>query len=139
MKDPREHFREQAQERGLNFGFYDTTKESVMRHTIGQYDTTIRPSYDVGRTACETGPIQERHTPVYEAYSRLCQAVETLSSELIGLSSRLVPVLGTDFPTEKADASQSYGVPLADSIAHEAARVEAMIAHIRQLGVRLGL
>jgi len=141
MKDPRNHFREQAQSRDLNVGFYNTSKESAMRQ-FTKYDTATRPSYDVGRTPNITvqPPSPERPSAVHDAYARLAQAVGTLSSEIDGLSSRLVPVLGTDdFLSDAAEPSAGYGVPLADSIASEAARVEDLIAHVRKLGARLAL
>jgi len=94
-----------------------------MRNIIGQHDT----------------PGPERRPPICEASSRLSHAVETLASELVGLSSRLNPVLGTDLPSDKSETRIGYSVPLADSIAAEASRVEAMIEHVRSLGARLGL
>lgn len=98
-----------------------------MRNIIGQHDGNA------------VGPVPERQPPICEASSRLAQAVETLASELVGLSSRLNPVLGTDFPSDMSEPRAGYSVPLADSIAAEASRVEAMIAHVRSLGARLGL
>lgn len=110
-----------------------------MRNIIGQHDTTIRRSEGPFCDGNAVGTVFERQPPICEASSRLAQAVETLASELGGLSSRLDPVLGTDFSSDKSEAIAGYSVPLADSIAAEASRVEAMIAHVRSLGARLGL
>ncbi len=110
-----------------------------MRNIIGQHDTTIRRSESPFYAGNAVGPVPDRQPPIFEASSRLAQAVETLASELGGLSSRLNPVLGTDFPPDNSEARVGYSVPLADSIAAEASRVEAMIAHVRSLGARLGL
>ena len=110
-----------------------------MRNTIGQYENPVRHSEDFRHVGNAVGPHPDRQSVICEASSRLAQAVETLSSELNGLSSRLNPVLGTDFPADASEAKTGYGIPLADSIAAEAARVEAMIARVRNLGVRLGL
>ena len=110
-----------------------------MRTTVGQYATPVRHSEDFRDAENAVGPLPDRQPAICKASLRLAKAVETLSSELGGLSSRLSPVLGEDFPSGTSEAKAGCGIPLADSIAAEAARVEAMIDRVRNLSDRLGL